>query len=194
MTYVKEADAIRRDSHDDARPRRCNVPEWLRVKTGKGALTGATRELLHDCGVTTVCQEAMCPNIGECFGGGTATFMILGEVCTRDCRFCAVGHGQPSPPDPGEPARVADAAARLGLRCGAHRELVMTYRMSSSWPPWPPARAPARGYDRGIDLSFRGDIQASMVLAAGPCNHNLETVRRLQACGPRRITSARWRC
>lgn len=189
MTYVKEADAMRRDSHDDARPRHCNVPEWLRVKTGKGSLTGATRKLLHDCGVTTVCQEAMCPNIGECFGGGTATFMILGEVCTRDCRFCAVGHGQPSPPDPGEPARVADAAARLGLRF-----VVLTCVTRDDLPDggaeqFVATMAALRERLPGVMIEvltsdFRGDIQAlDVVLAARPTvyNHNLETVRRLQA-------------
>jgi lipoic acid synthetase len=72
--------------------------------------------LLSELGLRTVCQGALCPNLGACFSEGTATFLILGSVCTRRCRFCAIPHGHPDPPDPDEPARVAEAARRLGLR------------------------------------------------------------------------------
>jgi lipoic acid synthetase len=71
---------------------------------------------LAEMGLHTVCQSARCPNLGECFGRGTATFLILGNACTRDCRFCAMEHGPPAAPDPEEPRRVAEAAKRLGLR------------------------------------------------------------------------------
>lgn len=172
-----------------ARPRHRGVPDWLKVKTGKGSLTRATRELLHDCGVTTVCQEAMCPNIGECFACGTATFMILGDVCTRDCRFCAVGHGSPPPPDPEEPARVAEAAARLGLRF-----VVLTCVTRDDLPDGGAAqfvatmaalreRLPAVAIEV-LTSDFGGRTEPlDEVLAARPTvyNHNVETVRRLQA-------------
>ena len=74
------------------------------------------RVLLREERLTTVCEEARCPNLGECFARGTATFMLLGDRCTRRCGYCAVSTGKPLPPDPGEPSRVAEAAARLGLR------------------------------------------------------------------------------
>lgn len=172
-----------------ARPRHRGVPEWLKVKTGKGSLTRATRELLHDCGVTTVCQEAMCPNIGECFACGTATFMILGEVCTRDCRFCAVEHGPPPPPDLGEPARIAEAAARLGLRF-----VVLTCVTRDDLPDggagqFVATMAALRERLPGVAIEvltsdFAGHVEPlDLVLAARPTvyNHNVETVRRLQA-------------
>ena len=93
-------------------------PSWLWRRISPEAETAVDRveRLLDDLGLHTVCQEAHCPNIAECFGQSTATFMILGDVCTRGCRFCAVKGGRPSTPDPGEPERVAEAAARLGLR------------------------------------------------------------------------------
>ena len=91
-------------------------PEWLRPAAPKRPQLVSLGDELAAAGVHTVCQSARCPNLGECFGRGTATFMILGKVCTRDCRFCAVNHGRPSALDPGEPGRIAEAAKRLGLR------------------------------------------------------------------------------
>jgi lipoic acid synthetase len=91
------------------------LPPWLRVKVGKAHQVASTRDLLACRGVHTVCQEARCPNVGECFGSQTATFMILGDTCTRDCGFCAVKHGIPGAVDPDEPRRVADAAREMGL-------------------------------------------------------------------------------
>jgi lipoate synthase len=85
------------------------LPPWLRVKVGKAHQVASTRDLLACRGVHTVCQEARCPNVGECFGSQTATFMILGDTCTRDCGFCAVKHGIPGLVETEEPGRVADA-------------------------------------------------------------------------------------
>jgi lipoic acid synthetase len=89
---------------------------WLVVPAPQGEEVEALSALLDDLGLHTVCQEALCPNIRDCWGSGTATFMILGDTCTRHCRFCAVRAARPSPPDTGEPERVAEAAARLGLK------------------------------------------------------------------------------
>jgi len=89
---------------------------WLVVPAPQGERVEAINGLLADLGLHTVCQEAFCPNIGDCWGNGTATFMVLGNICTCHCRFCAVRAGYPLPPDPEEPDRVAEAAARLGLR------------------------------------------------------------------------------
>ncbi|MBL8415868.1 MAG: lipoyl synthase [Propionivibrio sp.] len=92
-------------------------PAWIRVKAGNDAgRFGEIKKMLREQKLHTVCEEAACPNIGECFGRGTATFMILGDICTRRCPFCDVGHGKPLPPDPNEPASLADSVASLKLR------------------------------------------------------------------------------
>lgn len=91
------------------------LPSWLRPQAPRGRHLRGMGRSLASLGVHTVCQSARCPNLGECFGRGTATFLLMGEVCTRGCRFCAVTAGRPGPLDPEEPARVADAARRLGL-------------------------------------------------------------------------------
>ena len=90
-------------------------PPWIRVKAPGSAAWRETDALLDDAGLTTVCREAACPNIGECWEKKHATFMIMGEVCTRACAFCNVATGRPAPLDPAEPERVARAAAALGL-------------------------------------------------------------------------------
>ena len=91
-------------------------PDWIRVKAPGSAVFNATRAIVRENGLVTVCEEASCPNIGECWSQKHATFMILGDTCTRACAFCNVRTGLPGPVDPGEPARVADAVARMGLR------------------------------------------------------------------------------
>ena len=92
-------------------------PAWIRVKAGNDTgRFGEIKKMLREQKLHTVCEEAACPNIGECFGRGTATFMILGDICTRRCPFCDVGHGKPLPPDPNEPVSLADSVARLKLR------------------------------------------------------------------------------
>ena len=89
-------------------------PEWIRVKAGNSAgRFGEIKSMLRERKLHTVCEEATCPNIGERFGRGHATFMILGDICRRRCPFCDVGHGKPLPPDPNEPASLADSVASL---------------------------------------------------------------------------------
>src|SRR6266581_938672 len=90
-------------------------PEWLRVRPPKGENYENLKHLMRSKELHTVCEEARCPNIGECWSHGTATFMILGGVCTRACAYCAVAHGRPGPADPAEPDRVASAIHALGL-------------------------------------------------------------------------------
>lgn len=92
-------------------------PDWIRVKAGNSAgRFGEIKTMLRERKLHTVCEEATCPNIGECFGRGTATFMILGDICTRRCPFCDVGHGQPLAPNPDEPRELAESVAALKLR------------------------------------------------------------------------------
>ncbi len=164
------------------------LPRWLHVKTGKARLTRRMRELLRGCGVRTVCEAAHCPNIGECFSSGTATFMILGDICTRNCGFCAVRHGRPRPPDPEESGRVAEAAVRLGLdyvvvTCvtrddlpdGGAEQFVRTVQAIKE-------RVPGAQVEI-LTSDFAGAKEPlERVLAGEPTvfNHNVETVRRLQ--------------
>ena len=88
-------------------------PSWLRAKLPGGPGYAAVRKLVDEHKLHTVCQSAQCPNLGECWSRGTATLMILGNICTRSCNFCAVQTGRPTELDLGEPARVADAVARM---------------------------------------------------------------------------------
>ena len=97
--------------------RQARLPEWLRVRLPMGKVALATEKSVRRLGLHTVCDEARCPNRGECFGAGTATIMILGDVCTRACRFCAVKTGNPRGHlDPGEPMAAARAVAESGLK------------------------------------------------------------------------------
>lgn len=164
------------------------LPQWLRVKTGKLQLSRETHELVACHGLHTVCEAARCPNIGECYAHGTATFMILGDTCTRDCGFCAVNHGQPQEVDPGEPLRVAEASAELGLQyvvvtsvtrddlpdAGAG-QFAATLRAIREQSPR------ARVEVLIPDLGGRRELM-QIVFNAHPdvFNHNVETVRRLQ--------------
>jgi lipoic acid synthetase len=91
-------------------------PEWVRVRLSAGATFAEVKQMLREQNLHTVCEEASCPNIGECFGKGTATFMILGRLCTRRCPFCDVAHGKPEAPDPDEPLHLAQGIARLNLK------------------------------------------------------------------------------
>jgi lipoic acid synthetase len=91
-------------------------PEWLKVRIRANETFDSVNRMINDLGLHTVCQEARCPNIFECWSEGTATFMILGDICTRHCGFCAVGKGKPTPLDPDEPRHVAEAVKRLGVK------------------------------------------------------------------------------
>lgn len=163
-------------------------PDWLKVTVPPARAFRATARVLDDLDLHTVCAEARCPNKGECFAAGTATFLILGDRCTRDCRFCSVRHGAPGGVvDEDEPERVARAAARLGLR-----HVVVTSVTRDDLPDGGAARFAAviGAVRRALPAAtvevltpdFRGDEAAlRKVLAAGPdvFNHNLETVPRL---------------
>ncbi len=109
--------ASHQESAGDAGPEKtAKKPEWLRARYSCCPEVEQVRRILRSNGLHTVCEEATCPNLGECFRQGTATFLILGDTCTRNCPFCDVSHGLPSPPDPAEPEKLARAAAAMGLR------------------------------------------------------------------------------
>lgn len=91
-------------------------PDWLKVKIGGGESFVRMKSMLRNTKLHTICEEAKCPNIAECFGSGTAVFLILGDVCTRDCRYCNVRHGKPLPLNPNEPKDVAESVKKLGLK------------------------------------------------------------------------------
>ena len=164
-------------------------PAWLRVRVPDAAPFRATAGLLDELGLHTVCHEARCPNKGECFAAGTATFLVLGDACTRDCGFCAVGGSSPAPsaPDGDEPRRVAVAAARLGLS-----HVVVTSVTRDDLPDGGAAHyaATIRAIRDALPAAsvevlvpdFRGRLAAlRTVLGARPdvLSHNLETVPRL---------------
>src|SRR5579864_5850036 len=96
-------------------PPRAPKPDWLKVRAPGSPSYLRLKSIMRDLGLHTVCEEAQCPNIGECWNHGTATFMILGDVCTRACSYCAVSHGRPGAIEAEEPARVANAIEALGL-------------------------------------------------------------------------------
>ncbi len=168
-------------------PRTPRLPSWLRRPIARPGEYAAVEGLLGELQLVTVCREAKCPNRGECYASGTATFLIAGDVCTRDCRFCAVETRVPAPLDPQEPLRVAEAVARLGLK---HAVVTMVTRddLADGAAAHVAAtiaaiRAAVPGTAIEVLVSdFGGDTDAVDVVAdAAPdvFNHNVETVPRL---------------
>ncbi len=163
------------------------LPPWFKQKLPPPGAVGSVRGLIDDLGLHTVCDSALCPNLGDCFSKGTATFLIMGDQCTRRCTFCAVAKGTPSPLDPDEPANLAEAAAKLGL---CHVVVTSVTRDDL-------ADGGAAQFARIIEClhatadrptvevlvpDFGGSAESlRMVAAARPevINHNLETVPRL---------------
>ena len=162
-------------------------PEWLRVRYNQEAVAEVA-QLLGELRLNTVCKEANCPNLGECYRKHTATFMILGSQCTRNCRFCSVTPGHPQPPDPEEPENVAAAAKKLGLR-----HVVLTCPTRDDLPDGgaeqfaQTVRAIRRACPGATVETLISDMQMNTaaldaVIEARPevLNHNVETVRALQ--------------
>ncbi|NBR09694.1 MAG: lipoyl synthase [Opitutaceae bacterium] len=163
-------------------------PDWLRAKMPSGLAYQATRRLVEDNKLHTVCQSAQCPNVGECWSRGTATIMILGNICTRSCNFCAIQTGRPTELDLGESARVADAVARMGLRHCVITSVARDDLKDGGANVWA-ATIRAIKYKNpqcAIEVlvpDFKGKMhQVDIVLDAKPdiLNHNVETVERLQ--------------
>ena len=163
-------------------------PDWLRAKLPSGPAYQATRRLVDESKLHTVCQSAQCPNIGECWSRGTATVMILGNICTRSCNFCAIQTGRPTEIDLGEPARVADAVQKMGLRHCVITSVARDDLKDGGASVWA-ATIRATKYKNpkcAIEVlvpDFKGHLdQVDTVLDAKPdiFNHNIETVERLQ--------------
>jgi len=166
-------------------PRR--LPPWLRAKAGHWERVHEMRVLLTGSRLTTVCEEARCPNQGECWTRGTATFMLLGDTCTRSCGFCAVATGRPGPPDPEEPRHVAETSRKLDLRFvvvtsvarddlsdGGAEHFAATVRAIHDLNPGAQVEVLVPDFKASLD-SIR------TVVASQPTifNHNLETIERL---------------
>src|SRR5881296_2383398 len=162
-------------------------PSWLKVKAPGGPNYLALKHMMRDLRLHTVCEEAHCPNIGECWEHRAATFMILGDVCTRNCAYCAVAHGTPRPLDPGEPTRLAEAVARMGLK---HVVITSVDRddlahggaeVFAACVAEIRRRLPETSVEVLIP-DFKGSQAALRIaVAARPdiLNHNLETIERL---------------
>ncbi|HKR55262.1 MAG TPA: lipoyl synthase [Gemmatimonadales bacterium] len=162
-------------------------PSWLKVKAPGGQTYLSVQQMMRELKLHTVCEEAHCPNIGECWEHKAATFMILGDVCTRNCAYCAVAHGTPAPFDPDEPRRLADAVAQMGLK-----HVVITSVDRDDLPNGGAesfasciteirSRLPESSVEVLIP-DFKGNAEAlRIVLHAKPdiLNHNLETIDRL---------------
>ena len=162
-------------------------PPWLKVRVRSGHEYDDLRSLLRGLSLHTVCEEAGCPNIAECFGQRTATFLILGDTCTRNCRFCAIRHGQPGPLDSDEPEHVAEAVQRLGLKFAVITSVTRDDLADGGAQVYADCMAAIRRRvpDCGIEVlipDFRGSEEAlQTVMQAHPdvLNHNVETVPRL---------------
>jgi lipoic acid synthetase len=166
---------------------RTRRPAWLKIRAGGGPEYVAVKEAVHAHGLHTVCEEARCPNIGECWGHGTATFMILGDVCTRGCRYCAVNKGMPTELDLEEPSRLADAVVQMGLSYVVVTSVDRDDLSDGGASIFADSIAAIRERSPGTTVEvlipdFQGNADAlRIVLDARPdvLNHNVETVPRL---------------
>lgn len=163
-------------------------PEWLRSKLPISAEVNRIKKTLRKNSLSSVCEEASCPNLGECFANGTATFMIMGDICTRRCPFCDVGHGKPKPLDPAEPEHLARAVADMGLRYVVITSVDRDDLRDGGAGHFTECIEKIRNAVDGIQVEiltpdFRGrmDIALEKLLSIPPdvFNHNLETVPRL---------------
>ena len=167
---------------------RLRKPEWIRVRAPSSPRFYEIKRILREHHLHTVCEEASCPNIGECFGKGTATFMIMGDICTRRCPFCDVGHGRPLPLDADEPINLAKTIAALGLRYVVITSVDRDDLRDGGAAHFVDCIRAVREHSPQTQIEvlvpdFRGRLDRALyVLAQAPpdvMNHNLETVPRL---------------
>ncbi|HEY2630670.1 MAG TPA: lipoyl synthase [Usitatibacter sp.] len=163
-------------------------PEWIRVRAGGGERFTEIKKILREANLHTVCEEASCPNIGECFGHGTATFMIMGDLCTRRCPFCDVAHGRPQPLDAEEPRHLGETIAKMKLRYVVITSVDRDDLRDGGAQHFVDCIRAVRELSPGTKIEiltpdFRGRLDRAIeILDASPpdvMNHNLETVPRL---------------
>ena len=169
-------------------------PAWIRARSPFHPNVKKLKSVLREQKLHTVCEEAACPNLGECFGKGTATFMIMGDICTRRCPFCDVGHGRPLPLDSGEPAKLAETIKAMGLNYVVITSVDRDDLRDGGAAHFVECIRQVRSCNPGIEIEilvpdFRGrmDVALDIMLAQPPdiFNHNLETVPRLyKQCRP----------
>ncbi len=171
---------------EEGRPER--KPPWLRVRMPTGGQVERVKAMLRDKRLHTVCEEASCPNLPECFGKGTATFMIMGAICTRRCAFCDVAHGRPLPLDADEPAHLAETVAAMGLRYVVITSVDRDDLKDGGGAHFAACISAVREAVPGIHIEvlvpdFRARLERGLdAMAAAPpdvFNHNLETVPAL---------------
>jgi len=169
---------------------RLRKPDWIRVRLPAGNAVGLLKSRLRDRELVTVCEEASCPNIHECFSKGTATFMVLGDICTRRCSFCDVAHGRPGAPDAGEPDRLARTVREMNLKYVVITSVDRDDLRDGGAAHFADCVSAVRAASPGIRVEilvpdFRGKgrrERALELLAAAPpdvFNHNIETVEAL---------------
>ena len=171
-----------------SKERKEKKPSWLRAKLPSGPEYGNVRNIVDQNQLHTVCQSAQCPNMGECWSRGTATLMILGNICTRACSFCAVQTGKPTELDLAEPPRVADAVSKMGLKHCVLTSVARDDLPDGGAKVWAATIRAVRYKNPNTAIEvlvpdFKGEFEnLDIVLAAKPniFNHNLETVERLQ--------------
>ena len=163
-------------------------PDWIRVRLGGSSEVERIKKVLRSRNLFTVCEEASCPNLGECFSGGTATFMIMGEICTRRCPFCDVGHGKPLPLDSDEPVNLAEAIAEMRLRYVVVTSVDRDDLRDGGAQHFADCIRETRQRVPSIQIEiltpdFRGRMEPALdILSETPpdvFNHNLETIPRL---------------
>ena len=162
-------------------------PEWLKLSPLDPVILNRMRRLTRDLKLHTVCQSARCPNRAKCFAEGTATFMILGDICTRNCTFCAVKRGKPQPPDPQEPEHIVEAVNKLGLRYVVITSVTRDDLPDGGSSHFAQTIRAIHKYDPNIMVEvlipdFNGSVSTlQTVIDAFPAvvNHNIETVPRL---------------
>jgi len=163
-------------------------PDWIRVRMTASPEIDRIKKILRKNGLATVCEEASCPNLSECFSGGTATFMIMGEICTRRCPFCDVGHGKPNPLDDGEPLHLASAIAEMSLKYVVITSVDRDDLRDGGAQHFADCIREARKQSPNLEIEiltpdFRGRMDVALDIlekdAPDVFNHNLETVPRL---------------
>lgn len=163
-------------------------PDWIRVRVPASPEVERIKKILRKNGLASVCEEASCPNLGECFSGGTATFMIMGDICTRRCPFCDVGHGKPNPLDPNEPRHLAEAIAEMRLNYVVITSVDRDDLRDGGAAHFAACIREARALSPNLQVEvltpdFRGRMEEALrefeAEAPDVFNHNLETVPRL---------------